>query len=48
MEDKKQSFAPKISRCDYGGAVTELSEPILCRENLWQRLVFELETRTYS
>ena len=34
MEIKLQIFAPKITRCDYSDAVTELSEPILSRAGI--------------
>ena len=33
-------FAPKVTLCDDSDAVTDLSEPILSRATLGQRLVF--------
>ena len=35
-----QTSAPKITRCDDSGAVTQLSEPTLSWAALGQRLVF--------
>ena len=39
-EVKKQIFAPKVTRCDEIGAVTQLSEPTLSWAALGQRLFF--------
>ena len=33
-------FAPKVTRCDDSDAVTDLSEPLLSRATLGQRLAF--------